>query len=184
MDERIQQAAEKMSKSLESLSYEFTTIRVGRASPAVLEKVAVDYYGSPTPINQMAAVSVPDAKTLLIQPWDKSTLKEIEKAILSSDVGITPMNDGTVIRLSFPPLTEERRKEIVKTVHKYGEECKISIRNVRRDFNDQFKTDKKNSVITEDDLKDLDKSLQNQTDKACEEVDKLVKAKEKEIMEI
>jgi len=184
MKETINAAKEKMNKSLNALANEFASIRAGRANPAVLDKVMVDYYGSPTPVNQMAAVSVQQATILVIQPWDKSTLKLIEKAILASDLGITPTNDGSVVRLAFPQLTEERRKELCKTIKKYGEECKVTIRSIRRDTMDKLKKMQKNSEITEDDLKDCEKKVQDITDKCCDEADKSVAAKEKEIMTV
>ena len=184
MKKQITKAKEKMQKSLNALGNEFASIRAGRANPAVLDKVLVDYYGSPTPINQMAAVSVAEARILVIQPWDRSTLKPIEKAILASDIGINPTNDGTVIRLVFPQLTGDRRKELCKDIKKYGEECKVTIRSIRRDTMDKFKTMKKNSEITEDDMKDCEKKVQDLTDKFCAEVDKAVSAKEKEIMTV
>lgn len=173
-----------MSKSISSLENNFASIRTGRANPAVLDKITVDYYGTPTAIQAMAAVSVSEARVLVIQPWDKSTLKEIEKAILASDLGITPMNDGNVIRLSFPQPTEESRKELCKSVKKYGEEAKVAVRNVRRDTIDKFKSMKKNGDLTEDDQKDAEKKLQKLTDKYCDEVDKAVAEKEKEIMTV
>jgi ribosome recycling factor len=173
-----------MSKAVDKLKHEFTTIRAGRANPAVLEKVSVDYYGTPTPINQMAAISVSEARILVIQPWDVSSLKPIEKAILASDIGITPTNDGKVIRLVFPQLTEDRRKELCKTIKKYGEDTKVAIRSVRRDAIEKFKTMKKNSEISEDDLKVCEKDIQNLTDKYCDAVDALVADKEKEVMSI
>lgn len=184
MKELINTAKEKMNKSLNALSNEFASIRAGRANPAVLDKVLVDYYGAPTPVNQMAAVSVAEARILVIQPWDRSTLKLIEKAILASDIGINPTNDGNVIRLVFPQLTEERRKDLCKDIKKYGEECKVTVRSIRRDTMDKFKTMKKNSEITEDDLKDCEKKVQDLTDKFCAEVDKSVSIKEKEIMTV
>ncbi|MDE6834402.1 MAG: ribosome recycling factor [Ruminococcus sp.] len=184
MKEQINNAKEKMQKSLNALGNEFASIRAGRANPAVLDKVLVDYYGSPTPINQMAAVSVAEARILVIQPWDRSTLKPIEKAILASDIGINPTNDGTVIRLVFPQLTGDRRKELCKDIKKYGEECKVTIRSIRRDTMDKFKAMKKSSEITEDDMKDCEKKVQDLTDKFCAEVDKAVSAKEKEIMTV
>ena len=173
-----------MAKTVKGLENNFASIRAGRATPAVLDKISVDYYGVPTPIQSMAAVSVAEARVLVIQPWDKSTLKEIEKAILASDLGITPMNDGNVIRLSFPQPTEERRKELCKSVKKYGEEAKVSIRNIRRDVIEKFKTMKKNGELTEDDQKDAEKKIQKLTDKYCDEVDKVVAEKEREIMSI
>lgn len=184
MKELINITKEKMNKSLNALGNEFASIRAGRANPAVLDKVLVDYYGAPTPVNQMAAVSVAEARILVIQPWDRSTLKLIEKAILASDIGINPTNDGNVIRLVFPQLTEERRKELCKDIKKYGEECKVTVRSIRRDTMDKFKTMKKNSEITEDDLKDCEKKVQDLTDKFCAEVDKAVSTKEKEIMTV
>lgn len=184
MKELINNAKEKMNKSLNALSNEFASIRAGRANPAVLDKVFVDYYGAQTPVNQMAAISVAEARILVIQPWDRSTLKLIEKAILASDIGINPTNDGSVIRLVFPQLTEERRKDLCKDIKKYGEECKVTVRSIRRDTMDKFKVMKKNSEITEDDLKDCEKKVQDLTDKFCAEVDKAVSAKEKEIMTV
>lgn len=184
MKEQLNITKEKMTKSLNALENEFAGIRAGRANPGVLEKVMVDYYGTPTPVNQMAAISVSEARILVIQPWDASTLKSIEKAIMASDVGINPTNDGKVIRLVFPQLTEDRRKELCKTVKKYGEESKVAIRSIRRDSMERFKTMKKNSEITEDDLKDCEKKVQDLTDKFCANVDKAVTEKEKEIMSI
>ena len=154
-----------MTKSLNALGNEFASIRAGRANPGVLDKVMVDYYGAPTPVNQMAAVSVSEARILVIQPWDKSTLKLIEKAIQASDIGIQPVNDGNVIRLAFPQLTEDRRKELCKSIKKYGEECKVTVRSIRRDTMEKYKAMKKNSEITEDDLKDCEKKVQDLTDK-------------------
>ncbi len=173
-----------MEKCIKSLEHEFSTVRAGRANPAVLDKVLVDYYGTPTPIQQMAAISVSEARILVVQPWDKTQLKPIEKAILASDIGITPTNDGSVLRLAFPQPTEERRKELVKQIKKYGEEAKVTIRNVRRDVMEKFKTMKKNSEITEDDMKNLEKDIQKLTDKFVDNVDSAVADKEKEIMSI
>ena len=184
MKEQLNITKEKMNKSLTALGNEFAGIRAGRANPGVLDKVMVDYYGSPTPINQMAAVSVAEARILVVQPWDVSTLKSIEKAILASDVGITPTNDGKVLRLVFPQLTEDRRKELCKSVKKYGEESKVAVRSIRRDSIEKFKAMKKNSEITEDDLKDCEKKVQNLTDDFCAQIDKMVAEKEKEIMSI
>ena len=184
MKEQYKPFEEKMQKSVNALEKELATIRAGRANPAVLDKVVVDYYGAPTPINQMAAVSVSDARILVIQPWDMSSLKAIEKAILASDIGINPTNDGRVIRIAFPQLTEERRKELTKQISKYGEEGKVAIRSIRRDGIDKFKTMKKNSEITEDDLKEAEKDFQNLTDKYCKLVDEVIVKKQKEIMEI
>lgn len=184
MKEQLNIAKEKMTKSLNALGNEFAGIRAGRANPGILDKVVVDYYGSPTPITQMATVSAAEARVLAIQPWDVSTLKAIEKAILASDIGITPTNDGKVLRLVFPQLTEERRKELCKSIKKYGEECKVTIRSIRRDTMEKFKSMKKNSEITEDDLKDCEKKVQDLTDKFCADIDKAVNEKEKEIMSI
>ncbi len=184
MKEQMNLTKEKMKKSLNALGNEFASIRAGRANPAVLDKVLVDYYGAPTPVNQMAAVSVSEARILVIQPWDRSSIKLIEKAIQASDIGINPTNDGTVIRLVFPQLTEERRKELCKSIKKYGEECKVTIRSIRRDAMEKFKAMKKNSEITEDDLKDCEKKVQNLTDTFCADVDKAVADKEKEIMTV
>ncbi len=184
MKEKMKKAEEKMTKSVDRLKSEFASIRAGRANPAVLDKVAVDYYGTPTPVNQMAAVSVSESRILIIQPWDKTTLKLIEKAIMTSDVGITPTNDGNVLRLVFPQPTEDRRKEICKEVKKYGEETKVAIRSIRRDTMEAFKTMKKNSEITEDDLKDCEKNIQNLTDKFGKNIDALVSEKEQEVMSL
>ncbi|MBQ9717884.1 MAG: ribosome recycling factor [Clostridia bacterium] len=174
----------KMKKSIEVYEETLSVIRAGRASTAVVSKVTVDYYGSPTAITQMAEVKVADPKTLTIQPWDASTLKSIEKAILASDIGINPQNDGKIIRLVFPQLTEERRKEIKKSLVKYAEEAKVAIRNIRREANDKSKTMKKNSEMTEDEQKQSDKTIQDMTDKFIKEIDALTAAKEKEIMAI
>ena len=175
---------DKMSHSIEHLSKELSSVRAGRANPAVLDKVTVDYYGAPTPINQVAAVSVAEARVLTISPWDATLMKAIEKAILSSDIGITPTNDGRVMRLVFPAPTEERRKQLVKEVLHMGEEAKIAVRNVRRDAMDKFKKKKKAGEITEDDQKGLEEEMQKITDKATKEIDAVCAAKEKEIMEI
>lgn len=184
MNPVLTQAEEKMTKSVNALANEYSSIRAGRANPAVLDKVLVEYYGAPTPVTQLAAVSVPEARTLLIQPWDKSALKGIEKAIQTSDIGINPQNDGSTVRLVFPPLTEERRRELVKGVYKYAEEAKIAVRSIRRDAMDKLKELKKRAEITEDDQKGLEKKLQELTDKYCKEVDELSAKKDKEIMEI
>ena len=184
MKEQMNTAKAKMEKCLKSLEHEFTTIRAGRANPAVLDKVFVDYYGAPTPVNQLAAISVSEARVLVIQPWDAGALKPIEKAIQTSEIGINPTNDGKVLRLVFPQLTEERRKELVKQIKKMGEEGKVTIRSVRRDTMEKFKTMKKNSEITEDDLKNCEKDVQNLTDKFVAEIDKAVAEKEKEIRSI
>ena len=184
MNDIKQTAKTKMEKSIHVMLSDFSAIRAGRANPAVLDKVKVDYYGAPTPISQMAAISVAEARVLVIQPWDKSTLKEIEKAIQASDVGINPQNDGTVLRLVFPQLTEDRRKEIVKKEKKGGEECKVAIRSIRRDAMEKYKTMKKNNEITEDDLKSCEDDIQKLTDKFVKEVDEHVAEKEKEILSI
>ncbi len=174
----------KMEKTIKALSSEYISIRAGRANPAVVDKIMVDYYDTPTAINQLAAISVVEARTLLIQPWDVSVVKGIEKAIQFSDLGINPQTDGKVIRLIFPPLTEDRRKEIVKDINKMAEEAKISIRSHRRDAIEKFKNMKKASEITEDDLKDAEKKIQKLTDKFIKEIDDISLEKEKEIMEI
>ena len=174
----------KMKKTLEVLMQEFDSVRAGRANPAVLDKIEVEYYGTPTPINQIGSISTPDPRTLLIQPWDASALKGIEKAIQASDLGINPQNDGRVIRLVFPQLTEERRKDLAKQVRKYAEEGKVAVRNVRRDAMDKYKARKKASEITEDDLKDAEKDLQKLTDDYVKKVDEAADKKEKELFEI
>lgn len=183
MNEQLKVYDDKMTKSINSLNSELATIRAGRANPHVLDKLAVDYYGSPTPIQQVANVSVPEARMIQIQPWEKSLLKEIEKAILVSDIGINPTNDGTSIRLIFPELTEERRKELAKDVKKKGEGAKVSIRNIRRDGNDAFKK-LKGSDISEDEIKDLEEQLQKLTDKYIKEIDVAVDVKTKEVMTV
>ena len=180
----LKKAEERMNRRIDHLNTEFAAIRAGRANPAVLDKVVVDYYGAPTPVNQLAAVSVTEARTLMIQPWDASVLTPIERAIQMSDIGINPQNDGKSLRMVFPPLTEERRKDLAKDIKELAEETKVGVRNVRRDTVDKFKTMKKNGEITEDDLKDAEKQTQNLTDKFCKEVDTLSAKKEKEIMEI
>lgn len=184
MKEQLKIAKDKMQKTLDSLSREFAAVRAGRANPDVLNKVQAEYWGVMTPVTQMASVSVTEARTLLIQPYDASALKAIEKAILTSDIGINPNNDGKTIRLVFPQLTEERRKELCKTIKKYGEEAKVSVRSVRRDIMDKFKTMKKNSEITEDDMKQGEKDLQKIVDKFCDDIDKMVAEKEKEVLSI
>lgn len=184
MKETIKAGKEKMEKCLVALSHEFATIRAGRANPAVLDKITVDYYGTPTQINAMAAISVAEARILVIQPWDRTSLKAIEKAIMASDIGITPTNDGNVIRIVFPQLTEERRKELTKQVGKYGEEAKVTIRNIRREVMDKLKAMKKSSEITEDDLKNCEKEVQNLTDSYCDKIEKACDEKDKEIMKI
>lgn len=184
MNELIKNTEEKMRKSIDALEREYKSVRAGRANAAVLDRVTVDYYGVPTPVQQMAAVSVPEPRTLLITPWDKTTLKDIEKAILTSEIGINPQNDGTCIRLNFPPLTEDRRKDIVKDIRKKGEDAKVAVRNQRRDALDKLKALKKANSITEDDESNGEKKIQNLTDKFCKEIDELAGIKEKEIMEI
>lgn len=175
---------ERMEKTLDVMQTNFAAVRAGRANAAVLDQIRVDYYGTPTQINQIASISAPDPRTLMIQPWDASTLKLIEKAIQASDLGINPQNDGRVIRLAFPQLTEERRKDLIKQVRKYGEESKTAIRNIRRDAMDSFKKQQKKSEITEDDLKIAEKDMQKLTDEYITNVDKLVEKKEKELSEI
>lgn len=184
MKETLKLTEEKMEKCINALGNEFAAIRAGRANPAILDKIQVDYYGVPTQINAMAAVSVAEARILVIQPWDASSIKAIEKAIIASDIGITPTNDGKALRLVFPQLTEERRKELCKQIKKYGEEAKVTVRNIRRDTMDKFKTMKKNNEITEDDVKDCEKKVQNITDKFCDKIDKICADKEKEIMTV
>ncbi|MBQ8738046.1 MAG: ribosome recycling factor [Clostridia bacterium] len=174
----------KMKKSIEAYKNELDSVRAGRANPNVLSRIMVDYYGTPTPVNQIGSVSTPDARTIVIQPWDSSTLKNIEKAILASDIGITPANDGKVIRLAFPQPTEERRKELKKQVSKLGEDAKVAIRNIRRDAMDKAKDMKKNGEMTEDEQKASEKLVQDVTDKFIKEIDVITSAKEKEIMEI
>ena len=174
----------KMKKTTEVLSQQLEAVRAGRANAAVLNQISVEYYGVPTPIQQVASVSVPDPRSLLIQPWDASVLKGIEKAILASELGINPQNDGRVIRLVFPQLTEERRKELAKQVKKYGEEAKVAVRNIRRDAIDKFKKQQKASEITEDDYKNIEKDIQKLTDDYIKEVDVITDKKEKELFEI
>ena len=184
MNEHIKLAEEKMDKALQHLAAEFASIRAGRANPGILDKVTVDYYGTPTPIQQIAAISTPDPRILQISPWDGSALKSIEKAILNSDLGINPQNDGRNIRLNFPQLTEERRKELVKQIRKYAENGKVAVRNIRRDAMEAFKKKQKASEITEDDLKQAEKDLQKLTDESSKKIDELLARKEKELMEI
>ena len=183
MNEKLQVYDTKMQKTLSSLDAEFATIRAGRANPNVLNKLTVDYYGVPTPIQQAANISVPEARMIQIQPWDKSLIKEIEKAILTSDLGLNPSNDGSVIRLVFPELTEDRRKEIVKDVKKKGEAAKVAIRNIRRDGNDAFKK-LKGTEVSEDEIKDLENELQKLTDKYIANVDKAIDVKSKEVLTV
>mgnify|MGYP000598945349 CR=1 FL=1 len=175
---------DKMEKSISVYSEKLSEVRAGRANPAILNKVKIDYYGTPTPINQVAGVSVPEARLIVIQPWDASVLKDIEKAILASDIGINPNNDGKVIRLAFPELNEERRKEIVKEIRKMAEEAKVAIRSIRREAIDDAREEEKNSIITEDDLKLAENNVQKLTDSKVEEIDKILEGKEKEVMAI
>ena len=174
----------KMKKTMEVLQTQYSSIRAGRANPSVLDQIKVDYYGTPTPINQIASISTPDPRTLLIQPWDAASLKIIEKAIIASELGINPASDGRVLRLVFPQPTEERRKELIKQVHKTAEDSKVAIRNVRRDAVEAFKAQKKKGEITEDDLTDTEKDLQKLTDKYTAEIDKAAERKEAEVKEI
>ena len=183
MNEKLQVYDEKMQKTLSNLEGELRAIRAGRANPHILDKLVVDYYGIPTPIQQVANISVPEARMIQIQPWEKSLVKAIEKAILTSDIGINPSNDGTVIRLVFPELTEDRRKELVKDVKKKGEAAKVAVRNIRRDGNDAFKK-LKGSDISEDEIKALETQLQKITDKYIAEVDKAVEVKSKEVLTV
>ena len=184
MKELFENTKARMEKTLVALDHEFNAIRAGRASAASLERISADYYGAPTPINQMAAISVTDGRTLVIQPWDKTAIGAIEKAIQASDLGINPQNDGSVIRLVFPQPTEERRKELVKEAAKKSEEAKVAVRSIRRDSMDKLKNMKKESAITEDDQKDGEKKLQEITDKYVKEIDSMYEKKEKEILEI
>ncbi len=178
------QYTERMDKTIEVMQTNFAAVRAGRANAAVLDQIRVDYYGTPTPINQIASIASPDPRTLTIQPWDASTMKLIEKAIQASDLGINPQNDGRVIRLLFPQLTEERRKDLIKQVRKYGEESKTAIRNIRRDAMEDFKAQKKKSEITEDDQKNAEKDMQKLTDDYVKQIEQLVEKKEKELSEI
>ena len=174
----------KMSKTIEVVKSDFASVRAGRANAGVLDKITVDYYGAPTPLNQVAAISSPDPRVLQIQPWDASILKDIEKAILTSDLGINPQNDGRVIRLTFPQLTEERRKDLTKQVRKYGENGKVAIRNIRRDAMDKYKALEKKGEMTEDDRKEYEKEIQDMTDKRCKEIDELTSKKEAELLAV
>ncbi len=183
MDERLKLYDDKMTKAYEHLESDYAGIRAGRANPHVLDKIKVDYYGTPTPIQQVGNVTIPEARLIQIAPWEKSLIKEIEKAILASDIGINPSNDGNSIRLVFPELTEERRKELVKDVKKKGEDCKVAVRNIRRDGNDSFKKLAKTEV-SEDEIKQLEEQLQKLTDKYIKEVDKLVEDKSKDILTV
>ena len=184
MDERVKVYESKMIKSLENLEREYVSIRAGRANPHILDKIKVDYYGTPTDIQQVGNITVPEARVLMIQPWESKMIKEIEKAIMASDVGITPANDGKVIRLVFPELTEERRKELAKDVKKKGENAKVAVRNIRRDANDSFKKMNKAKELSDDEYSDIETSIQKLTDKFIDQVDKAVEAKTKEIMTV
>jgi ribosome recycling factor len=184
MEAVLKEYEEKMEKTIHVLEEEFNSIRAGRANPHVLDQIKVDYYGQPSPLNQVGNISVPEARLLQIQPWDKTMLAEIEKAINMSDIGIHPQNDGACIRLSFPELTEERRKELTKDIKKKGEDAKIAIRNIRRDANDHFKRQEKDSKITEDDLKELEDKVQSLTDKFIKNIDEHVSRKSEEILKV
>ena len=184
MNEKLQKYEEKMESALKHLNKELASIRAGRANPAILDKVTVDYYGTPTPISQLASVAIPDSRTITIQPWDRGAFAGVEKAILKSDLGLTPVNDGKIIRISIPPLTEDRRKELGKLARKSGEEAKVAVRNVRRDANDQLKKLEKDKAISEDELKKATDDVQKLTDKYVAKVDEKCAAKEKEIMDL
>ena len=175
---------DKMNKAIHVLKEDLAGLRAGRANPAILDRITVDYYGVPTPINQLGSISVPEARVIIIQPWEAKIVKDIEKAIQKSDIGINPSNDGKIIRLVFPMLTEERRKELTKSVKKYGEDSKVAIRSIRRDSIERFKAQKKNSEITEDDLKDAEEDIQKMTDKFIAIIDNLVELKDKEVLEV
>lgn len=184
MNEEIKVYEDKMEKTLNAIENDFSTIRAGRANPHILDKIRVDYYGSPSPLQQVANVSVPEPRMIQIQPWDASLVKDIEKAIMTSDLGITPTNDGKTIRLVFPELTEERRKELVKDIKKKGENAKVAVRNIRRDANDAVKKNGKANDMSEDEIKNLEDSVQKMTDKYIEKIDATVEAKSKEIMTV
>ncbi len=184
MDEKLKVYEEKMTKSYDAMIRDFTSIRAGRANPHVLDKIKVDYYGTPTPLQQVGNISVPEPRMLQIQPWEKSLIKAIEKAIMTSDLGITPSNDGSVVRLVFPELTEERRKELVKDIKKKGEAAKVAVRNIRRDANEAFKKQNKANEISEDEQKDLETKIQKMTDKYIADIDKAVEEKSKEILTV
>ncbi len=184
MKEEIKIFDEKMGKTCDTLASDFMTIRAGRANPHILDKLTVDYYGSPTPLQQVANISVPEARMILIQPWEASLVKDIEKAILTSDLGLTPTNDGKTIRLVFPELTEDRRREMVKDIKKKGENSKVAVRNIRRDANDTIKKNSKANDMSEDEMKDLENEIQKLTDKYIAEIDKIVDSKTKEIMTV
>lgn len=184
MEEKLNICSDKMEKSLDTLLNEYSSIRAGRANPHVLDKIKVDYYGTPTPIQQVGNISVPEARMIVIQPWEKSLLKAIEKAINISDLGINPTNDGTMIRLVFPELTEERRKDLAKDIKKKGEACKVAVRNIRRDTNDAIKKMEKSNEISEDELEMAEDRIQKMTDKMIEKIDKAIDAKSKEILTV
>lgn len=184
MKDILSDAENRMKKSLSVLQSDYSAVRAGRANPAVLDKIRVDYYGTPTPINQLAAVAVSEARILTIQPWDASICKAVQRAIETSDLGINPQSDGKIIRLAFPQLSEERRRDLVKEISKMAEECKVAIRSIRRDAIDKLKGEEKNSELTEDDLKHAEKKTQDLTDRYCKETDQLFETKKKEIMEI
>ena len=184
MSEFIKDAEARMQKTIESVKSDFASVRAGRANASVLDRIQVEYYGTPTPLNQVASISSPDPRQLVVQPWDSSLLRAIEKAIQTSELGINPQNDGKVIRLTFPQLTEERRRELTKQVHMYAEGGKVAVRNIRRDVMDKIKAAKKKSEITEDDVKDLEKKLQDATDKYIKKLDELSAEKEKELMSV
>lgn len=184
MNEDFEQFKEKMEKSVDSLAGEYATIRAGRANPHILDKITVDYYGQPSNLQSVANISVAEARTLMIQPWEASLIKEIEKAILTADLGLTPNNDGKVIRLTFPELTEERRKELVKDVKKKGESAKVAIRNIRRDANDMIKKQQKANEISEDEQKDAESEIQKLTDQFVSQIDQMIEEKSKEIMTV
>ncbi|QGT99199.1 Ribosome recycling factor [Candidatus Syntrophocurvum alkaliphilum] len=184
MDDILKDSEDRMKKSIEHLTKDFAALRAGRANPAMLDKVMVEYYGEPTPLNQLASITVPEARLLVIQPWDKGSIADIEKAILKSDLGVNPTNDGNVIRIAIPQLTEERRKELVKVVKKRAEEGKVAIRNIRREANDMLKDTEKDKVISEDELKKGLNDIQKITDKYIKDIDSVLQAKEKDIMEV
>ncbi|MCL1924670.1 MAG: ribosome recycling factor [Defluviitaleaceae bacterium] len=184
MMSELKQFEEKMQKTVTALENDFKTIRAGRANPAVLDKIMVDYYGTPTPLNQVGNITIPEARIIQISPWEKAMLKEIEKAISASNLGLTPNSDGTVIRLVFPELTEDRRKDLTKETKKKGEDSKVGIRNIRREAMDSFKKSEKNKEITEDELKSLEDKIQKSTDKFVAEIDKVVEAKNKDILSV
>ncbi|MCR5302107.1 MAG: ribosome recycling factor [Lachnospiraceae bacterium] len=184
MNDKIKEYSDKMQKTIDHLSGEYAAVRAGRANPHVLDKIRVDYYGTPTPIQQVGNVSVPDPRVIQIQPWEKNILKDIEKAIQASDIGINPTNDGNVIRLVFPELSEERRKDLVKEIKKKGEDAKVAVRNIRRDGNDAFKKLSKSDDVSEDEVKDLEDGLQKTTDKFIKDIDRMIEDKSKEIMTV